>query len=59
MPEVKLIPDGYPRVSPHLSIAGAAAAIGVYTSVLGAASGCAWPCPMARSPTPSSNSAAR
>jgi PhnB protein len=33
---VKPIPDGYPRVSPHLSIAGAAAAIDFYTSVLGA-----------------------
>jgi hypothetical protein len=27
MPDVKPIPDGYPRVSPHLSIAGAAKAI--------------------------------
>jgi hypothetical protein len=26
MPDVKPIPDGYPRVSPHLSIAGASAA---------------------------------
>jgi PhnB protein len=33
---VKPIPDHYPRVSPHLSIAGAAAAIDFYTSVLGA-----------------------
>jgi PhnB protein len=30
---VKPIPDGYPRVSPHLSIAGAARAIDFYTSV--------------------------
>ena len=36
MPSVKPIPDHYPRVSPHLSIAGAAAAIDFYTSVLGA-----------------------
>jgi PhnB protein len=33
---VNPIPDNYPRVSPHLSIAGAAAAIDFYTSVLGA-----------------------
>jgi len=33
---VKPIPDHYRRVSPHLSIAGAAAAIDFYTSVLGA-----------------------
>ncbi len=36
MPNVKSIPDNYPRVSPHLSIAGAAAAIDFYTGVLGA-----------------------
>jgi PhnB protein len=36
MPEVKPIPDTYPRVSPHLSIAGAADAIKFYTGVLGA-----------------------
>jgi PhnB protein len=36
MPNVEPIPDNYPRVSPHLSIAGAAAAIDFYTSVLGA-----------------------
>jgi PhnB protein len=36
MPNVKPIPDNYPRVSPHLSVAGAAAAIDFYTSVLGA-----------------------
>jgi PhnB protein len=33
---VKPIPDTYPRVSPHLSIAGAAEAIDFYTRVLGA-----------------------
>ncbi len=37
MPDVKPIPDNYPRVSPHLSIDGAAAAIEFYTRVLGAA----------------------
>jgi PhnB protein len=32
---VNPIPDHYPRVTPHLSIAGAAEAIDFYTSVLG------------------------
>ena len=36
MPNVKPIPDNYPRVSPHLSVADAAAAIDFYTTVLGA-----------------------
>jgi PhnB protein len=36
MPAAKPIPDTYPRVSPHLSIAGAAAAIEFYASVLAA-----------------------
>jgi PhnB protein len=36
MAGVNPIPDGYPRVSPHLSIAGAAAAVDFYTSVFGA-----------------------
>jgi PhnB protein len=36
MPDVKPIPDGYPRVSPHLSVAGAAAAIDFYKEVFGA-----------------------
>jgi PhnB protein len=36
MPGAKPIPDSYPRVSPHLSIAGAAGAIDFYTSILGA-----------------------
>jgi PhnB protein len=36
MPAVKPIPDNYPRVSPHLSVAGAGAAIDFYKSVLGA-----------------------
>jgi PhnB protein len=36
MTTVNPIPDRYPRVTPHLSIAGAAGAIDFYTSVLGA-----------------------
>src|ERR671918_123274 len=36
MATVNPIPDRYPRVTPHLSIAGAADAIAFYTSVLGA-----------------------
>jgi PhnB protein len=36
MADVKPIPDGYPRVSPYLSIAGAADAIDFYTRILGA-----------------------
>ena len=36
MTPVKPIPDSYPRVSPHLSIAGAPAAMEFYTNVLGA-----------------------
>jgi PhnB protein len=30
MPDVKPIPDSYPRVSPHLSTSGAAGAIDFY-----------------------------
>ena len=37
MPEVKPIPEGYPAVSPSLSVDGASAAIEFYTSVFGAA----------------------
>jgi PhnB protein len=36
MQDAKAIPDTYPRISPHLSIAGAAAAIDFYKRVLGA-----------------------
>jgi PhnB protein len=36
MPDVNPIPDTYPRVSPHLSVAGAAEAIDYYKSALGA-----------------------
>jgi PhnB protein len=35
-PSVNPIPDGYPRVSPYLSVDGAARAIEFYTKVLGA-----------------------
>jgi PhnB protein len=35
-PSVQPIPEGYPRVSPYLSIDGAAQAIDFYTQVLGA-----------------------
>jgi PhnB protein len=36
MADVNPIPEGYPRVSPYLSVKGAAAAIDFYTEVLGA-----------------------
>jgi PhnB protein len=36
MASVKPIPDGYPRVSPYLTVAGASAAIGFYEKILGA-----------------------
>jgi PhnB protein len=36
MPDVKPIPDSYPRVTPHLSVNGGADAIDFYTSVFGA-----------------------
>jgi PhnB protein len=36
MPDVKPIPDGYPRVIPYLTVADASAAIDFYANVLGA-----------------------
>jgi PhnB protein len=36
MPDVKPIPDGYPRLSPYIWVEDAAAAIDFYTKVLGA-----------------------
>ena len=36
MPDVKPIPDGYPRVTPYLHVDGAADAIDFYVNVLGA-----------------------
>jgi PhnB protein len=36
MTRVKPIPDGYPRLSPYITVDGAAAAIEFYTAVLGA-----------------------
>jgi len=45
MQDVKRIPESYPRVSPHLSVAGAAAAINFYTTVLGASERMRMPTP--------------
>ena len=45
MPDVKPIPDSYPRVSPHLSVAGAVEAIDFYTRVLGASERMRMPMP--------------
>ena len=45
MTGVKPIPDGYPRVSPSLAIDGASAAIGFYTTVLGATERMRMPAP--------------
>ena len=45
MTDVKPIPDGYPRVSPSLAIDGASAAIGFYTTVLGATERMRMPAP--------------
>jgi PhnB protein len=59
MPGAKPIPDGYPRVWPHLSVAGAAAAIDFYKRVLGARERMRMGCPAATSPTPRSRSATR
>lgn len=36
MPDVSPIPEDYPRVSPYLAVAGAAAALDFYVEVLGA-----------------------
>jgi PhnB protein len=48
MPNVKRIPEGYPRVSPHLSVDGAGAAIEFYKSVLGATERMRMPMPDGR-----------
>ena len=53
---VQPIPEGYPRVTPYLNIAGAADAIDFYCKILGASG---WMAPAAASATPSSTSAAR
>jgi PhnB protein len=45
MPDVKPIPESYPRVSPHLSVAGAADAMDFYTTVLGASERMRMPTP--------------
>jgi PhnB protein len=43
--DVTPIPNGYPRVSPHLSVAGAADAIDFYKAVLGASERMRMPMP--------------
>lgn len=45
MADVKPIPDGYPAVSPHLSVVGAAAAIEFYGTVFGATERMRMPAP--------------
>jgi PhnB protein len=45
MAEVKPIPDGYPQVTPYLSVQGAADAIDFYTKVLGASERMRMPMP--------------
>ena len=45
MSNVKPIPDGYPRVSPYLTIDGASAAIDFYSKVLGATERMRMPAP--------------
>jgi PhnB protein len=51
---VNPIPDQYPGVTPHLSIAGAADAIDFCTSVIGANEHKRMAMPEAQSPTPRS-----
>ena len=48
MASVKPIPDGYPRVSPYLCVAGASAAIEFYGNVLGATERVRMPAPDGR-----------
>jgi PhnB protein len=48
MANVKPIPDGYPRISPYLSVDGASAAIEFYGSVLGATERMRMPAPDGR-----------
>ncbi len=45
MPSVQPIPEGYPRVTPYLSVDGAAAAIEFYGAVLGATERVRMPAP--------------
>ena len=56
---VQPIPEGYPRVTPYLNIAGAADAIDFYCKILGASERMRMDGPAAASATPSSTSAAR
>ena len=48
MANVKPIPDGYPQVTPYLSVNGAAAAIDFYTKVFGARERMRMPAPEGR-----------
>jgi PhnB protein len=48
MANVKAIPDGYPQVSPYLSVDGASAAIDFYSKVLGATERMRMPSPGGR-----------
>ncbi|MGH2754303.1 MAG: VOC family protein [Actinomycetota bacterium] len=48
MPNVKPIPDGYPRVTPYLCVDDAAAAIDFYVDVLGATERLRMPAPDGR-----------
>src|SRR3954470_4560174 len=48
MANVKPIPDGYPQVTPYLSVDGAAAAIDFYSKVLGATERMRMPAPDGR-----------
>jgi PhnB protein len=47
-PAVKPIPDGYPRVTPYLSVAGASDAIDFYRDVFGATERIRMPDPSGR-----------
>jgi len=48
MAQVKAIPDGYPQVSPYLSVDGASAAIEFYSAVFGATERVRMPMPDGR-----------
>jgi PhnB protein len=48
MPDVRPIPEGYPRVTPYLHVNGAAAAIDFYKEILGAEERMRMPAPEGR-----------
>ncbi len=48
MPDVKPIPEGYPRVTPYLHVSGADAAIEFYSTVLGAQERMRMPAPVGK-----------